>query len=309
MQKNYQKIIGASAISIAAILWGLDGVYLTPNLYNLDIAFVVYILHLVPFLFMNIFLYKQYKNLKKFNSKDYLILILIALLGGAIGTLSIVKALFLLNFNNLSIVILLQKLQPIFAIFLAAIFLKETITKKTIFWSIIAIISSYFITFGFSLPDFQLEKTYLLAILYALIAALSFGSATVLGKGILKKYNFTTATFYRFGITTILMLIYVLFIGKLDQWKQITNINWIYILIISFTTGGAAIFLYYFGLKKIKASVATICELFFPLSAIVFDYTLNGHTFSTIQIVAIIVMLFSIFKISFSQKSKSLANL
>ena len=103
------KIIGAIAVSIASIMWGFDGVVLTPRLYNLDVSYVVFILHLIPFVLMNVFLFKEYKHLKQFSTQDFVIFFLVALLGGAIGTMSIVKALFLVNFKQLSVVVLLQK--------------------------------------------------------------------------------------------------------------------------------------------------------------------------------------------------------
>ena len=54
-----------------------------------------------------------------------LIFTLIALTGGVIGTAAIVKALFLVNFQELSVVVLLQKLQPVFSILLASLILNE----------------------------------------------------------------------------------------------------------------------------------------------------------------------------------------
>ena len=48
------------------------------------------------------------------------------------------------------------------------------------------------------------------------------------------------------------------------------------ILIIGLTTGSGAIFLYYYGLTRVRAVVSAICELCLPLSAVVFDYWLNG---------------------------------
>src|SRR6056297_260164 len=156
---NKERYIGATAIIIAAILWGLDGVVLTPRLYNLDVGFVVFMLHLVPFAIMNLFLFKQYKYLKVFSKQDFILFLAIAFFGGALGTMAIVRALFLVNFQHLSIVVLLQKLQPIFAIILAAIFLKEQVRKRFYFWASLAIIASYFLTFGFRLPHLSSDAS------------------------------------------------------------------------------------------------------------------------------------------------------
>ncbi len=294
-------LTGGIAISFSAILWGLDGIVLTPQLYNLDVGYVVFILHLIPFLLMNIFLYKEYSKIRIFNSSDYFTLILVAFLGGALGTLSIVKALFLLNFEQLTIVVLLQKLQPVFAIGLATIILKEKLQKNFILWATIAIIASYFMTFGFHLPNFKTGNNTLIAALWALLAAFSFGSSTVFSKKILWKYNFMTATFYRYGFTVVFMLIYIVIFSKFDQFKETTNNNWLIFLLIAMTTGSGAIFLFYYGLKKVKAIIATICELFFPLSAIFFDYLINKTLLSPVQCIGAALLIFSILKLNISK--------
>jgi len=298
-------IIGAIAICISAALWGLDGVVLTPRLYNLDVGFVVFLLHLIPFIIMQTFLFQQYKYLTKFTKSDYFFLFLIALFGGSLGTLAIVKALFLVNFHHLSVIVLLQKLQPLFAIMLAAILLKEKIRKNFAVWASIAIIAGYFLTFGFHLPDFQTGANTVYAALFALLAAFSFGSATVFGKKILMKYNFWTATFYRFGFTAVIMLVYVLFTNKINFYT-VTPLNWLIFLIIAFTTGSGAIFLYYFGLKRVRAIVSTICELCFPISAILFDYIINKSVLSAVQWLSAAVMIVAIIKITTQQNKTTL---
>jgi drug/metabolite transporter (DMT)-like permease len=298
-------IIGTVAVSFSAILWGLDGTVLTPRLYNLNVGLVVFVLHLIPFVVMNFFLYKQYKYIKKFSKTDVLIFLAIALFGGALGTLSIVKALFLVNFQKLSVVVLLQKLQPVFAIGLAAVLLKEKLGKNYLLWASLAIVAGYFLSFGFALPNVDSQSNNFLASMFALLAAFSFGSSTVFSKMILSRYHFFTATFYRYGFTSLLMLLYVLFTKEIFDFSQLTNNNWLIILIISFTTGSGAIFLYYYGLRKIKAIIATISELFFPISVIVFDYIFNGETLTLIQWVSVLVMIFAILKLNQTNTKKN----
>ncbi len=296
--KNNQLIAGTVAISISAIMWGFDGVVLTPRLNNLDVGWVVFVLHVIPFLLMNLFLFKQYKNLTTFVKQDYILFFLVALFGGAIGTIAIVKALFLVNFHQLSVVVLLQKLQPIFAIILAAILLKEKIKKHFVGWASLAIISSYFLTFGFALPSLSMDDNTIMAALFALLAAFSFGSSTVFSKKILLNHNFITATFFRYGFTSLLLLIFVLVTSKTSQFELTTEINWIYFVIIGLTTGSGAIFIYYYGLRRVKAIVATISELLFPISAILFDYLVNGSVLSPVQLLSAVVMVLAIIKLS-----------
>jgi drug/metabolite transporter (DMT)-like permease len=296
--KLTEPVKGTIAIGFSAILWGFDGVVLTPRLYNLDVGYVVFILHAIPFLLMNLFLFRQYKELKYFTKQDYITFLLIALFGGSIGTIAIVKALFLVQFKNLSVVVLLQKLQPIFAISLAAVLLKEKVKKNFALWASVAVVASYFLTFGFSLPDVNSDQNTVYAALLALLAAFSFGSSTVFSKSLLKNHNFVTATFFRYGFTTFLMLIYIIAFNKTGQFAVTTEINWLFFIIIGVTTGSGAIFVYYYGLRRVKAMEATISELLFPVSTIFFDYFVNGNLLSPVQFVAAAVMVFALVKLS-----------
>jgi drug/metabolite transporter (DMT)-like permease len=299
------KLIGAFAISIAAAFWGLDGIVLTPHLYNLNVAFVVFMLHALAFLIMNTFLFNEYKAIRRFNRSDFITFLLIALFGGAIGTMAMVHALFLVNFEKLTIVILLQKLQPIFAIALAVIFLGERMRRHYFIWATLAIVSGYFLTFGMHLPNFNAGDNTLEAALFSLLAAFSFGSSTVLSKKILGRYSFQTATFYRYGFTSLILLLYVLVAGLYTQYDSVTTENWIIFLIIAITTGSGAIFLYYFGLRKVRAVIATICELFFPVTAIILDYFINDQRLSWVQWISAFIMLFAIINLNLTNSKQS----
>lgn len=298
-------ILGAVAVSISAIFWGFDGIVLTPRLYNLDVGYVVFMLHAIPFVIMNLFLFREYRHLRTFTSGDYFFLGLIALFGGAIGTMAIVRALFLVNFQHLTIVVLLQKLQPVFGIALAAIILKERLGKYFIIWASIAIVGGYFLTFGLHAPNLESGANTVYAAMFALLASFSFGSSTVFSKKILNKYSFKTATFYRYGFTTGIMLVFVLISGMLTQITETTRLNWIIFAVIAVTTGSGAIFLYYFGLTRVKAIIATICELLFPISAIIFDYIFNDSRLTMVQWISAGVMIFAIVNLN-RQRAKRL---
>lgn len=289
--------IGAYFVAMAAMMWGFDAVVLTPRLYNLDVAYVVFMLHALPFAAMQPLLYREYAWATRMRPSDITYLFLVALFGGAIGTLAIVKALFLVEFKHLTVVALLQKLQPVFAILLARVVLKERFNRNFLLWSAVAIVGGYFLTFELHPPSLAHNGKMLPAALYALLAAFAFGSATVFGKRILGKLPFQTALFFRYGLTTLIMAGVVLCTGALSQIAVTTQTNWLFFGIIGVTTGSGAILLYYFGLRYISAGVATICELAFPIASIVFDYIFNGNLLSPVQWVSAAVMLFAIYRI------------
>ena len=285
-------------VILAASLWAVDGIVLRPSLYNLPVTLVVFIESAVVALLLTPFMYKYFDDVKKLTLKDWLAYLGVAILGGAIGTMAITKALFYVNYVNLSIVILIQKLQPVFAISLAAIFLKENQPREFFIWAALAIIGAYFMTFGLHIPNiFAGDKT-TMAALFALLAALSFSSSTVLSKRALKNVSFELGTYLRFAITSVIMLIIVVASGTLNSVADVSTKQIYIFILIAFTTGGPAIFLYYYGLKRIPASVASICELAFPLTAVILEFTLRDNILSPIQWAGALILLFSILRVT-----------
>ncbi|PID57687.1 MAG: EamA family transporter [Ignavibacteriae bacterium] len=294
-------------IIIAAVLWGIDGIVLTPKLYTLPVVLVVFIESSIVSIYLSPIIIKNKNNLNKLSKNEWFAFLGVALFGGTIGTLSITKALFYVNFINLSIVIFIQKLQPLFALSLAAIFLKERLPRKFFYWAALAILGTYLMTFGFNLPNINSENKNLLAAMFAFLAAFSFGSSTVLSKKALKNVSFELGTYLRFGITSIITLIMVLAFGDFTNINSVTGSQWLIFLLIAFSTGGPAIFMYYYGLKKVTASTATILELAFPLTAVVLEYFLHGNILSIVQWLGVLILIYSITNvIMFSNKRREL---
>lgn len=281
-------------IIIAAMLWGFDGIVLRPELYTLPVALVVFIESTITAIYLSPLLFKNLNALKKLELADWLSFLGVALFGGALGSLCITKALFYVNFVNLSIVILIQKLQPIFALTLAAVILKEKLSAKFFYWAALAIIGTYIMTFGFNIPPLNSDNKNLLAALYSLFAAFSFGFSTVLSKRALKNVNFELGTYLRFGISSLIMIVFVISLGEFNSLSLVTNKQWWIFLLIAFSTGGPAIFLYYYGLKNITASSSTILELAFPLTAIILEYILHDNILSIVQWIGVVILIYSI---------------
>ena len=308
--KHKKAIWPALLIIIAAMLWGIDGSILRPSLYSLQAKVVVFAEHTIALgimiaLALIIFLLKKpswlkkdIESIKKLNIKNWLTLGWIAFFGGMIGTIAITKALFYVGFVPLSVPIMIQKIQPVFAIALACIVLKEKPKKEFYFWATIAIIGSYLVTFGLNKPFISFENKTMIAALLGLVAAFSWGSSTVFGKSALKNVSYRVTTFLRFGLTSLLILILLLATSSLDGIKEIQPNQLIILLIIALTTGCLSIFLYYKGLEKTKASSATIYELAFPISVIIIDYIINKNILSIPQFIGAGLIIIAIIKIT-----------
>ncbi len=296
------------AIISAAILWGVDGIILRPSLYTLPVALVVLIESAIVTVYLSPILFKNTNVIKKLGLTDWLAFAGVALFGGALGIMGITKALFYVNYVNLSIVILIQKLQPVFALTLAAIMLKERLPGKFFFWAALAITGAYVMTFGFHFPSIDSGDKTLAAAFYALLAAFSFGFSTVLSKRALRNVSFELGTYLRYLISSVLMLLIVLGFGEFNAISNVTTTQFLIFLLIAFTTGGPAIFLYYYGLKNVTASSSTILELAFPLTAIILEYFIHGKMLSIVQWLGVVILIFSITKVSGFSYSKQTEN-
>jgi len=290
-------------VVFAASLWGIDGILLRPNLYTLPVPLVVFLESSILVFLLSLFFVRSYKSFSKLKRNDWLAFLGVAIMGGAIGTMAITKALFYVNFVNLSIVVLIQKLQPAFAIFLASVFLKETSPKYFYKWAVLAIIGAYLMTFGLTLPDVNTENKTILAAGFALLATIGFASSTVLSKRALKNIEFNQATYLRFLSTAIIMSIIVLITGDFSSISIVTSDQWTIFISIALLTGGPGIFLYYYGLKHIKASVATIAELAFPITAVLLEFIVRGNILGPVQWIGLFVLFFSILKVTRLEKN------
>ena len=119
--------IGAGAIMLAALFWSLDGTFIRPKFYVLPAGLVVFLEHLLGFIVLSPFIFFNWHKIKSLTKKSWGAIIWVCVFGGVIGTLMITKAFFAAvhGETTFSTVIILQKLQPIFALLMARIILKE----------------------------------------------------------------------------------------------------------------------------------------------------------------------------------------
>ena len=303
------QLIGSLAIMLAALFWSIDGLFIRPKFYALPAELIVFLEHFLGFIVLCPFIFIYWLKIRFLSRKDWLALGWVSLFGGLIGTLFITKAFFAALDGQVSFatVVILQKLQPIFALLLARLILKEKLNKRFYLWAVLAIIASYFIAFGkIGLDIFNINWP-LGGTLFAFIAAFAFGSSTVFGKRISNHLDYKAVAALRFGITSVLGIIFILFTGAFRSFGTVSAPQWELLVLIVFTSGAASMFVYYFGLRQVSASAATILELFWPLSALVLDYYFNHNTLNWLQSASLLILLIALYKISVLSRVKNLS--
>lgn len=292
MKKN----LPALAVISAAILWSLDG-YIRQNLFSLPSFLIISLEHAIGALIFFPLLIKGLNEIYSLNQRGWISVFWISICGGVLGTFFYTKALSYVEYIDLSVVVLLQKFQPIFAIALAAVILKEKITKRFFMLAVAAIIGGYLITFGNNPIEHWNDKT-IIASLLALLAAFSWGSSTVLGKHALNQISFMTITSLRLTITAAITLFIIISNSQYELIPEMTFGNWLYIILIVISTGSIALFIYYYGLNHLPASHVTIYELFWPLSAVTIDWFIYERIMTVYQFLGAILLLTSIILLS-----------
>ena len=286
-----KKIIPSLAIVFAALLWSLDGL-LRQELYLISSFVIVALEHMIGALIFLPFLFRSFSKIKTLGQRGWISILWISICGGVLGTYFYTKALSYVDYIDLSVVVLIQKLQPLFAISLAGVILKEKLSKRFIGLAFIAMSGGYLVTFGNqSIIDWN-DKS-LIASLCALLASFCWGSSTVLGKHALKQLPFEVVTGLRLLITAIITIFIITYSSTVTEVFNLNVGNYITIVIIVFSTGTIALSIYYYGLQKLPASHTTIYELAWPLSAVFLDWSLKGEMLNSIQLIGAVILLAS----------------
>lgn len=287
---------GPLLIIIAAILWALDGI-IRRSLFTLPPIIIVFYEHLIGLLIILPFFWKRIKK-EKITPKELWLIAFVALFSSLLGTLWFTTALIKVNYISFSVVFLLQKLQPLFAITTAAIFLKEKLTRRYLIWAPIALIAAYFVTFKDGFVDLNTGEGTVEAALYAFGAAVAWGSTTTFSKMVLRRLSNTLVTGLRFLMATVMALIMVYLLGAAPALTSPDPSQFLRFLFIALSTGMVALWIYYRGLQRVQVKVSAILELTFPVLAIIIDATLYHNILAPTQYLAAIILMFSIYQLS-----------
>lgn len=289
--------IGPLAILFAAFLWSIDAI-LRQSLYSLPSMFIVFAEHALGLLITLPWLIKFWPRIKTLNKKTWISIFWISVFGGLLGTLAYTRALSYINYIHFSVVVLLQKLQPIFAILLARVILKERFKGRFYLWATVAMVGSYLVAFPDIFPQWQDGGKNVLAGLLAVGAAFAWGSSTVMGKYSLRELDSRIVTPLRLGLTALLSGLYLLIFVQLDSIPKLSGEQLFFLIAIVLSSGTVALSIYYFGLKKVQASQSTLLEMFWPISAVTIDWVFFDHALTLSQILGAILMLTAIYRVT-----------
>jgi drug/metabolite transporter (DMT)-like permease len=280
--------LGVLLVALGAALWGTDAVLRVPLLEVMSPPAIVLSEHLVLLLYSAPAVALGWRAILNLRSSQWIALLVIAWGGSALATLLFTAAFAL---GNPTVVILLQKTQPLFAIVLAHILLQERL--RWAYWPCfaVAVVGAYLISFdGLVEPLEALGSVQALAAALTLGAAMLWGSSTVLGRFVLKDMPFHTLTGARLLLALPVLWAVVLTQGSLGEIGTGFAAEPARVILLALVPGLLGLLLYYRGLSGTKASYATLAEISFPASAVALNWIFLGVGLGLNQVLGFVLL-------------------
>jgi drug/metabolite transporter, DME family len=253
-------------VAVAATLWASDTYFRAQLIGHLKPAQIVVVEDALVSVFLIIFLVRGIPEMRRLGGRGWLAIGLIAVGPQALATLLFTTS---FAYGHFAETFVLQQTQPLFAIVLAWIILGER--RRAWFWpaAVLAIAGVYLVVFAQDLtaPLSELQHGRLEAGLFALGAAALWASGTVLGRFVLGRISFPTTTALRFTLALPVLIVIALLQTGTGAFSHYRSADLLPFLGIALIPGLLALLLYYRALASTPATLATIAELAYPVTA------------------------------------------
>jgi drug/metabolite transporter (DMT)-like permease len=269
--RTLTRVPGVVLVSVAAAMWGLDGLIRKPLSDSTSAYTIVFGEHVVLVALTLPLLAAAMAALWRAGPRYVAAGVAVGAGASAIATILFTKALFHGDFIT---VVVLQKVQPLIAVLGAWLVLKEQ-PRPGFAWFILPALAGIWLI---ALPHpLEPHAHGLVPIAETLAAATLWGMGTVLGRYLGRRLAFEHVSTVRFAFGLVAAACALPIVGA-KAFASAHDSAWIAVLAL--VTGFLALNLYYFGLRRTPAVLAAVGELAFPVTAaivgiFVFDSSLR----------------------------------
>ena len=258
MLRRLHLLPGVVLVSLAAAMWGLDGLIRKPLSDSTSAYTIVFGEHVVLVALTLPLLVAAFTALWRAGWPYVGAGIAIGAGASAIATILFTKALFHGDFIT---VVVLQKVQPLIAVIGAWLVLGEQ-PRRGFAWILLPALAGIWLI---ALPHpLEPHAHGLTPIVETLAAAALWGMGTVFGRYLGRRLAFEHVSTVRFGFGLIASACALPIVGA-AAFSNAHDSFWIAVLAL--VTGFLALNLYYYGLRRTPALLAAIGELAFPVTA------------------------------------------
>ena len=258
MPLRLDRVPGVVLISVAAAMWGLDGLIRRPLSSSTSAFTIVFGEHVVLVALTLPLLVPAFRALWRAGPAYVAAGIVVGAGASAIATILFTKALFHGDFIT---VVVLQKAQPLIAVIGAWLVLGER-PRPGFAWFLLPALAGLWLI---ALPHpFDPHARGLTPIMETLAAAALWGLGTVFGRFLGRRLAFEQVTTVRFAFGLVASACALPIVGA-SAFSNVHDSFWIAVLAL--VTGLFALGLYYYGLRRTPALLAALGELAFPVTA------------------------------------------
>lgn len=266
---------GLALVAFASALWGTDALFRRGLALSVPAVSVVFWEHLLLASVMAVPLLRARRLLARLDRRDWWSIVVIGAGASATATIAFTSA---LAAGDPTTPLLLQKAQPVLVVAAGALILGERPTRRFFWIALPALVGVYLITFA-QPARVTLEAAW--PAVLGLTAASLWGLGTVLGRRMSLKVPFAALAGLRFTVGLPAAAVLVAAFGRTSLTPARSQI--LPLLLLALVPGLTALMLYYRGLRATPASLATLAELSFPLTAVMINRLAFGVALTVTQ--------------------------
>lgn len=257
---------GIAAVHLAVLLFGTAGLF--GKLLELSPVMIVFGRVAFASLFLALFIILQQNSAgdnatdSKSSARLKLRLLIPAL--GIILTVHWITFFHSIQLSTVAIGLLSFSTFPIFVVFLEPVFLKSSFQFSYLFYALLTLIGVWLLV-----PRFSWSDTYFQGVFWGCVSGLLFAFLTIINRFLSPYYASGKLAFFQNGIA-FLLLIPVAYL----QLKAVTFRDWLILLLLGVVFTAVSHTLFIFGLRTVKARIASIIACMEPVYGILFAFLL-----------------------------------
>ena len=280
MASRFLRIPGVVFVAVAAAMWGTDALFRRPLAQSTSPATIVFGEHVILVLITLPLVVPAMRAL--FGAGTRYVLAGVAVGAGASAVATILFTQAFVKGDPITPVVL-QKVQPLMVIAAARVILGEQPRARFAWFVAPALLGVWLIAFP---QPFDVHASGLEPIALALGAATLWAFGTVFGRYLSRRLAFEHVATVRFsfGFIASALVLPILGAPAFSSWHDT-----LWIAYLALVTGAAALSLYYIGLQRTPAMLASIAELAYPVTAVIVGYVAFDATLRWTQWLGVIV--------------------
>ena len=283
-------------VALAAALWGTDALLRAPLAGALPASTIVFWEHVVIVVVLVPLLPAALRAFRAASHRDRSALVVIGAGASAVATALFTEA---FRFGDPVTPVVLQKLQPLIAVAVAALLLGERVRSGYWLFAVPALAGAWFMAFR---DPFSAAPQAVTAALLAVGAAALWALGTVLGRLVGPRIAPRDVTVLRFAIGLPASAVVLAVDGGP---LAVTPAQLGPLVLLALVPGLLGLALYYVGLRTTPAARATLAEMAFPVTAVLIGVAFLGAQPAWTQWLGLAVVVASVTALGLRERGRA----